>query len=43
MQQGAATMDTLSTAADRVSTASNGLAQLLPANQNAQQNDPGHD
>lgn len=37
MQQGAATMDTLSTAADRVSIASSGLAAIMSANQNAQQ------
>jgi hypothetical protein len=37
MQQGAATLDTLSTAADRVSTASSGLAAVMTANQNAQQ------
>jgi hypothetical protein len=37
MQQGAVTMDHLSTAADRVSTASSGLAAVMTANQNAQQ------
>lgn len=37
MQQGAATLDTLSTSADRVSTASSGLAAIMNANQNTQQ------
>ncbi len=37
MQQGAATLDTLSTAADRVSIASSGLSAVMTANQNAQQ------
>ncbi len=37
MQQGAATLDTLSTAADRVSIASSGLSAVMIANQNAQQ------
>lgn len=37
MQQGVATMDTLSTAADRVSIASSGLSAVMTANQNAQQ------
>lgn len=37
MQQGATTLDTLSTAADRVSVASSGLSAIMAANQNAQQ------
>ena len=36
MQQGAATLDTLSTAADRVSTASSSLEVVMTDNQNAQ-------
>jgi hypothetical protein len=37
MQQGAETMGTLSTAADRVSIASSGLSAIMTTNQNAQQ------